>query len=106
VSAERLAAAYEAQREWRAEVSALLAEVELLALPTLPDVPPLVSERAGYPATRLTAPVNLAGLPALALPVPAPDLPLPASLQLIGPYGGEALLCATALVIERAVAGA
>jgi len=103
VSAERLAAAYEAQRDWRAEVSALLAEVELLALPTLPDVPPLVSERAGFPATRLTAPVNLAGLPALALPVPAPGLPVPASLQLIGPSGGEALLCATGSLVERAV---
>ena len=34
-------------------------------------------------------PANLAGLPALALPVPGGPAGLPASLQLIGPPGSE-----------------
>jgi Asp-tRNA(Asn)/Glu-tRNA(Gln) amidotransferase A subunit family amidase len=46
-------------------------------------------------------PVNLAGFPALALPVPSTHR-LSASLQLIGPPGSEALLLATGAVIEAA----
>src|SRR5487761_528734 len=41
---------------------------------------------------RATLPVNLAGLPALSIPVPA--RPLPASLQLVGPAGSEERLVA------------
>jgi amidase len=44
--------------------------------------------------------VNLAGLPALALPVPAGH-PLPASLQLVGPAGSEERLLATGAVLEE-----
>ena len=46
-------------------------------------------------------PVNMTGFPALALPVPSTRA-LPASLQLIGPAGGEALLLATGAIIEAA----
>ncbi len=49
--------------------------------------------------------VNLAGFPALALPVPA-GRRLPASLQLIGGPNAEALLLATGAMIEAAVAAA
>jgi Asp-tRNA(Asn)/Glu-tRNA(Gln) amidotransferase A subunit family amidase len=45
---------------------------------------------------RLTLPVNLAGLPALAMPAPRRDGP-PASLQLIG--RSEEVLVATALAL-------
>jgi Asp-tRNA(Asn)/Glu-tRNA(Gln) amidotransferase A subunit family amidase len=44
-------------------------------------------------------PVNLAGFTALAIPVPSSHR-LPASLQLIGPPGSEALLLATGAIIE------
>jgi Asp-tRNA(Asn)/Glu-tRNA(Gln) amidotransferase A subunit family amidase len=50
----------------------------------------------------LTSPVNLAGVPALALPVPAGG-PLPASIQLVGPPGGEESLLAAGAVLEQAV---
>jgi amidase len=53
---------------------------------------------------RQAHPVNLAGVPALALPVPSRG-PLPASLQLIGPAGSEELLLATGLVLEAASGG-
>ena len=51
----------------------------------------------------LTTPANLAGLPALALPVPGGPAGPPASLQLIGPPGGEEQLLALGRVIEAAV---
>jgi amidase len=77
----------------------LLADFPVLVLPTLLGQPPLLGER-GFPLTALTAPVNLAGLPALALPVPAPD-GLIASLQVIG--ATEEGVLAFGRVIEAAV---
>ena len=53
---------------------------------------------------RCTFPVNLAGVPALSLPVPSGG-PFPASLQLIGPAGSEERLLAAGAVLESAVAG-
>jgi amidase len=86
-------------REWFA---AMLARHPVLALPTLVGAPPLLSGPR-MPLTVFTMPANLAGLPALALPVPGGPAGLPASLQLIGPPGGEEQLIALGYVIETAV---
>jgi amidase len=94
--------AREFQREWKASFARLFQAAQLLVLPTVPFFPPPVSNGGKEPHTRLTAPVNLAGLPALALPIPAPGSALPASLQLIGPPGSEELLLATGAVLEAA----
>ena len=91
-----------AQEEWKRELSAMFERVELLVLPTMPIFPPKVDEEADV--LRMVSgciPVNLAGVAALALPVPCPAGP--ASLQLVGPHGSEELLCATGLVLEAAV---
>jgi amidase len=101
VDAARLAAAMSARARWRSEVAAALDEVEVLALPTLVASPPLVSDFTRFPLTHLTAPFNLAGVPAIAVPVPSPGFPVPVSLQLVGPTGGEDVLCATGLAVER-----
>jgi Asp-tRNA(Asn)/Glu-tRNA(Gln) amidotransferase A subunit family amidase len=74
---------------WQSEVAATLDEVDVLALATLVAPPPLVTEFVGFPLTQLTAPFNLAGVPAIALPVPSPGFPVPVSLQLVGPTAGE-----------------
>ncbi len=100
IGSDRLADAQGAQRLWAAEVADLLRTVDLLALPTLVGPPPKLTATRGFPITRLTAPVNLAGTPALALPVPSLGTPVPVSLQLIGPMDGEELLCATGLALE------
>jgi amidase len=50
----------------------------------------------------VTSAINLAGVPALALPVPAGG-PLPASIQLIGPAGAEDRLLAAGAILEQAV---
>jgi amidase len=91
------------QAAWRAEVAAALGRVQVLALPTLLCFAPLLSAPETVNLSALTHPFNVSGSPSLALPVPAAGSPLPASLQLVGPLGGEELLCATAARVEAAV---
>ena len=87
---------------WRATVAALWDQVDLLALPTLLGFPPTLDHSRDMVQIRgVTSAVNLAGVPALALPVPAGG-PLPASIQLIGPPGGEDQLLAAGAVLEQA----
>jgi amidase len=95
----QLAQARRVQSTWRDTMARALAEVEVLAMPTVPFYPPLLKDAASKPKTIFTNPVNLAGYPALALPVPSANR-LPASLQLIGLPDSEALLLATAAIIE------
>ena len=52
--------------------------------------------------TKHVALFNAAGTPCTAQPVPVRDNRLPASLQLVGPLGGEELLLTTARNIEDA----
>lgn len=90
------------QPGWRAAMAvALRAAGDLLALPTVPFFPPPLAAAAGMHFTAFTNPVNLAGFPALVLPIPSSGA-LPASLQLIGPPESEELLLATGAVIEAA----
>ena len=78
---------------------------DLLALPTLLGFPPTLDQSQEMLRIRgLTSPVNLAGVPALALPVPTGG-PLPASIQLIGPAGGEESLLAAGFILEQATLG-
>ena len=93
-------AADRTREQVRAAFASLLADFPVLVLPTLTGQPPLLGQR-GFPLTMLTAPVNLAGLPALALPVPA-DGGVIASLQVIGE--SEETVLAFGREIEAAVA--
>lgn len=88
------------QVRWRASFRHLLTTVDLVAMPTMTQFPPLLEDADRVSLSTATRPVNLAGLPALALPVPSGG-PAPASLQLVGPPDGEELLLAAGLVIER-----
>lgn len=86
--------------KWRAELLGALAWVPVLAWPTLPALAAPID--GPTPDTRTTnVPVNLAGVPSLALPAPTGG-PLPASVQLVGPHGSDDVLCATGLVLESA----
>ena len=104
VSKEAVVAAGATRRRWRDEVHEVLARVPVIALATLSGQPPMLDEPAGYSLTRCTRPLNLAGVPALALPVPVPGWPVPGSLQLLGAAGAEELLCATGSRLEAAAA--
>jgi amidase len=94
--------------EWRRSFLALFERVELLALPTLPVFPPRLEDLEGdttqtaIEVTSHTSVFNAAGVPCTAQPVRVPGSALPASLELVGPVGGEELLLPTALVIEMA----
>jgi amidase len=100
ITEEGAAEANRVRQELREWFSAALARHPVLALPALIGAPPLLGERMS--TTILTMPANLAGLPALVLPVPGGPAGLPASLQLIGPPGGEEQLIALGRVIEAA----
>ena len=102
ITAEQLQAAQHVQSQARAWFAAALDRHPVLALPALAGAPPVIGER-GMSLTRLTMPANLAGLPALVLPVPGGPPGPPASLQLIGPAGSEEQLLALGRVIEAAV---
>ena len=105
VTASQEAAANRTRDTVRDWFAGLQARHPVLALPTLVGAAPLIGDRAGrIPLTLLTMPANLAGLPALALPVPGGPAGLTASLQLIGPPGSEEQLLALGRVIEAAVA--
>jgi amidase len=102
VTGDQLVAANRVRQEVRDWFARTLARHPFVALPTLPGPPPLLGQR-GMRLTLLTIPANLAGLPALALPVPGGPAGLPASLQLIGPPGGEEQLIALGRIIEAAL---
>jgi amidase len=104
ITADQVEAARRVRREASDWFAAALDHYPVLALPTLVGAPPLLGER-GMPLTVLTMPANLAGLPTLSLPVPGGPAGLSASLQLIGPPGGEERLIALGRVIEAALRG-
>lgn len=87
-------------------VDALLDGVDILALPTTRTFAPLIPDdpmpEEVFGDTRLTAPFNLTGHPALSLPAGWHD-GMPIGLQLVGRRGGEASLLACAALIERAL---
>jgi len=87
----------------RIALEALLTDYPVLVTPVLTGQPPFLGAR-GYSVTMLTAPVNLAGLPALSLPVPSPPAAdrVIASLQVTGRDEEETL--AFGRVIESALA--
>ena len=80
--------------------------LDVIALATMPTLPPLLGELANSSLTALTRFANISGSPAIALPalVPAnaraaPTAHLPASLQLVGLPGDDALVCAIASLL-------
>jgi amidase len=102
ITLDQFDAANRTRQEMQDWFAAVLDRHPFLALPTLVGPPPRLGERR-ISLTVLTMPANLAGLPALAVPVPNGPVGLTASLQLIGPPGGEEQLVALGRVIEAAL---
>jgi amidase len=104
ISHDALTAAEACRVRFRAEVDTVLAGVDALALPTMPDVPlTLAAARNAHAALHVTAlvrPFNLSGHPALTLPFET-DKGLPAGLQLVGQHDADATLCALARHVNQ-----
>ena len=102
VDANAVASANETRADWTRQVREMFERVDLIATPTLTVFPPRIAEGDVLLTTRCTLPINLAGVPSVALPVPSSGA-LPASLQLVGPPNSEEWLLTSALVAEDAV---
>jgi len=95
--------AWAGQRSWQATLGELFNRVDFLITPTLTIFPPGTDDGGELLVGRCTIPVNLAGVPALSLPVPTSG-PLPGSIQVIGPPGSEERLLAAGTWLESAIA--
>lgn len=98
-----LDAARAAADGWREELAAAFARSPVLVSAGIMDVPAPLDDPGRLDTRRLNVAVNLAGIPALVLPVPA-GRRWPAAVQLLAPHGGEELLLATGAVLEEAAA--
>ena len=79
--------------------------VDLLVTPTLPILPPAISDpRADdiLPTVRNTSPFDVNGWPAISIPCGFTGSGLPMGLQIIGPHGGESLVLQLAHAYEQA----
>jgi amidase len=98
-----LSAARTAQALWCSRMDGAFRQFDLLAMPTLAILPPVFESASDLLVARCTLPINLAGIPALSLPVPT-EGHLPASLQLVSQRNTEEMLLAAGLVAEAAAA--
>jgi aspartyl-tRNA(Asn)/glutamyl-tRNA(Gln) amidotransferase subunit A len=100
-----------ADREaYRAEAKAALGDLDLVLTPTLPLVAPTVEEaeddRHRQRILTFTYRFNAVGWPALALPCGPAEHGLPASIQLAGRPGADALVLAAGAWLEAQLAAA
>lgn len=79
------------------EVARWFAHGDVMLLPTAPQQAFAFGEPVPANQADLTSVANMAGLPALSVPLPAADGELPIGLQLIAPLGAEATLLAADL---------
>jgi amidase len=98
------------QAGWQNTLKEIFKKVDFIALPTVQTTPkPIQSFKLGVMEARMlelqnTVAVNFAGNPALALPIPLHDAEVAVtSLQLIGPWLGEARLLNAGRLVEAAV---
>lgn len=99
-------AALRARERYREELLAALDGVDLLVTPTLECVAPrtgIGDAKLRQRLIRLTYPFNANGAPALALPCGPAEDGLPASVQLAGRPGEDALVLAAGLLLEASL---
>ncbi|HWT18309.1 MAG TPA: amidase family protein, partial [Variovorax sp.] len=107
------ARAQQTRRDFTARLYRAMSAVDCLVLPTCPCTAP----RRGQPSIDIgdwsgtvrealmtyTAPFNVAGFPAISIPLVARDGSLPAGLQIVGKPGHDGALLQIAQQIERAL---
>jgi aspartyl-tRNA(Asn)/glutamyl-tRNA(Gln) amidotransferase subunit A len=103
----QVAAAEAARERYREQVAEAIGDLDLVLTPTLAMVAPPtgigdLALRAGM--IKLTFPWNAVGAPALALPCGPAEDGLPASIQLVGRPGGDAVVLAAGRALEGMLA--
>ena len=97
------------REEYRDRVATAFEGVDLVLTPTLPCVAPRVGAGSvgdldvREAIVSRTFPVNVLGWPALAIPCGAAEDGLPASVQLVGRPGADALVLAAGALLEPAL---
>jgi aspartyl-tRNA(Asn)/glutamyl-tRNA(Gln) amidotransferase subunit A len=106
VTDAEVTAALRVRELYREQIAELMADVDLLVVPTLALVAPpaalgeaLVRERI----LQFTYPWNAVGAPALAMPCGPAEDGLPASVQLVGRPGDDGLVLAAGRLLEHAL---
>ncbi len=97
-------AARQARDTYRERFEEILGGADLVLTPTLPSVAPAAGQderRLRGKLTLLTWPFNVLGAPAIALPCGPAEDGLPASVQIAGRPGADALVLAAAALLER-----
>jgi amidase len=100
VSQGELEVALDYQVTWQETWRDLFCRFDAFVLPAVGFLPPLLEEAYQHTYTRLTMPVNLAGLPAAVVPVRVKGLS--AGIQVIGAWNQDELCLAVAEVLEGA----
>jgi aspartyl-tRNA(Asn)/glutamyl-tRNA(Gln) amidotransferase subunit A len=106
VSRDDARASRDARERYRQQALDALDGVDLLLVPTLPILAPAIEAsdlEIRESMTLMTHGFNALGWPAIALPCPSGDS-VPASVQLVGRPGDDALVLAAARLLESAVA--
>ncbi|MEG1681068.1 MAG: amidase, partial [Stenotrophomonas sp.] len=103
-SAAELAAASQLADRGQVQLQQWLAQCDVLVMPTAPQRAFAFGNPAPASQADLTAYANLAGNPALSVPLPVAAGELPAGMQLIGNIGDELSLIALADVFQQAIA--
>jgi len=108
VTEEEARAAARARDDYRSAAEAALDGYELLLTPTIPSVAPPVGigdAELRERMIRFTYPFNALGWPALAMPCGPAEDGLPASVQLVGRSGADALVLAAGTVLASLIRG-
>ena len=105
VTDDEFAAGLRAREAYREAFDERLGDADLLVTPTLPMVaPPFGDEREQRGRlTLLTWPFNVLGAPALAVPCGPAEDGLPASIQVAGRPGTDALVLAAGTLLQRSL---
>jgi aspartyl-tRNA(Asn)/glutamyl-tRNA(Gln) amidotransferase subunit A len=110
VSESEAEAAARRREEYRKRVEETLVGFDVVLTPTLPCVAPRIGAggtgdlEVRHALVSLTFPFNELGWPALALPCGLAEDGLPASAQLVGRAGDDALVLAAGRLLEQALA--
>ena len=103
-SAAELAAAAQLADRGQVQLQQWLAQCDVLVMPTAPQRAFAFGQAAPASQADLTAYANLAGNPALSVPLPVAAGELPAGMQLVGTIGDELSLIALAEAFQQAIA--